>query len=398
MKQRRKIITVFGTRPEAIKLAPVIHELERRSHAFQTVNISSGQHQHLLQPMITLFRLRIDYDFTLQRHNEQTDDVSGSVIRRLIPHLNHESPDLLLVQGDTSTAFGAAAAASLMQIPVGHIEAGLRSGDEMRPFPEEIHRKRITELASYHFAPTVNNRSNLLSEGVPESRIFVSGNTIVDSLMKVLRGHTPSRRIDRIVAGTSMLRRIVLTMHRRENIPHFKRAFLALRRFVSENKNVCLLFPVHPNPAVRQAAEVLRGEARIRLLEPLGYSDFIHLLLHAWVVVTDSGGIQEEAPTLGKTVLLFRSNTERPEALATGAVQLIGDSPDALLLALENLKMQGHLAARRLSHTNPFGNGGSAKAIVDIVESLWEGTHEPVESALFQTAQGTIKRISAGSV
>ncbi|PYS03942.1 MAG: UDP-N-acetylglucosamine 2-epimerase (non-hydrolyzing) [Acidobacteria bacterium] len=397
MKQRRKIMIVFGTRPEAIKLAPVIHELERRADAFQTVNISSGQHRHLVQPVITLFRLRIDHDFALQRHDQQPDDVSDRVIARLIPHLNHESPDLLLVQGDTSTAVGAAVAGSLMQIPVGHIEAGLRSGDDMRPFPEEIHRKRITKLASYHFAPAVNNRSNLLSEGVPDSRIFVTGNTIVDSLMKVLRGHTASLRIDRIIAETSMLKRIVLTMHRRENIPQLERTFLALRRFVNENKDVCLVFPVHPNPAVRQSAEILRGEARIRLIEALGYSDFIHLLLHAWAVVTDSGGIQEEAPTLGKTVLLFRAKTERPEALATGTVQLIGDSPDALRLALENLKVRGPLRGSLRSKTNPFGNGGSAQAIVDIVENLWEGTHESIESALFQRAQRA-DRIRADSV
>jgi UDP-N-acetylglucosamine 2-epimerase (non-hydrolysing) len=387
MKQRRKIMTVFGTRPEAIKLAPVIHELERRSDVFETVNISSGQHRQLVRQVVTLFQLRIDHDFELQRHDQQPDDVSDRVTQRLIPHLKRESPDILLVQGDTSTAVGAAAAGALMRITVGHIEAGLRSGDEMHPFPEEIYRKRITELASFHFAPTLNNRSNLLSEGVPDSRIFVTGNTIVDSLMMILRGQTESLKIARILSETSKLKRIVLTMHRRENIPQFERVFLALRRFVRQNKDVCLLFPVHPNPAVRQAAEIFQSEARIQLLEPLGYSDFIRLLLHAWTVVTDSGGIQEEAPTLSKAVLLFRAKTERPEALASGMVRLVGDSPDELLLALDNLKVQAPLCWSLRSRTNPFGNGGSAQTIVSIVESLLEGTHESTESTLFQTAQ-----------
>jgi UDP-N-acetylglucosamine 2-epimerase (non-hydrolysing) len=381
MGRRRKIMTVFGTRPEAIKLAPVIQELERRTQTFQTVNINSDQHRHLLGPFITLFRLRVDYNLGVHQHNQQPGEVSRAVIRRMLPLLNYESPDLILVQGDTSTAVGAAAAASLMQIPVGHIEAGLRSGDETKPFPEEIHRKRIAALASYHFAPTLNNRWNLLSEGIPDSRIFVTGNTIIDSLQKVLNKNGSHPGIDRIIADTAGLKRIVLTMHRRENIPQFERTFLALRRYLDADRDLCILFPMHLNPAVRHAADVLRGHSRIRLLEPLGYSEFIHLLRHVWMVVTDSGGIQEEAPTLGKTVLLYRAKTERQEALATGTVKIIGDSPDALLHALENLK-GSDLSRRSSPNANPFGNGGSAKAIVDIVEGLEEvnelefrGTH-----------------------
>ena len=393
MMRRRKIMTVLGTRPEAIKLAPVIHELERRPHTFQTVNISSGQHQHLLRPFITLFRLRIDYDLGVHQHDQQPGEVSRTIIRRILPILNYESPDLILVQGDTSTALGAAAAGSLMQIHIGHIEAGLRSGDEMQPFPEEIHRKRITELAAYHFAPTLNNRCNLLSEGIPDSQIFVTGNTIVDSLQKVLRENSSHPGIDRIIAETAGLKRIVLTMHRRENIPQFERAFLVLRRFLDANEDLCILFPMHPNPAVRHAADVFRGEPRIRLLEPLDYSEFIHLVRHAWIVVTDSGGIQEEAPTLGKTLLLFRAKTERPEALATGMVKITGDSPEALLHAMENLKASDLSCKSSSPNTNPFGNGSSAKAIVDIVESLREGTHELLDTAFFQPAQRSITKI-----
>ncbi len=370
MGRRRKILTVFGTRPEAIKVAPLIRELERRMCAFQTVNVSSGQHRHLLQPLIVMFRLRVDYDLDVHQHDQQHDDVSRMVIRRILPILKYESPDLVLVQGDTSTAVGAAAAACLIRIPVGHVEAGLRSGDETKPFPEEIHRKRITAMATYHFAPTWNNRWNLLSEGIPDSRIFVTGNTIVDSLEKVLAKDNACSGVDSILAETAGLKRIVLTMHRRENIPQFEPAFLALRRFVDANQDFCIVFPMHPNPAVRRAAEVLRGAARIWLLEPLGYSEFIHLLRQAWIVITDSGGIQEEAPTLGKTVLLFRAKTERPEAVATGLVKVGGDSPGTLLQAVEKLKVSGLSRNSSPLTANPFGNGGSAKAIVNILESF----------------------------
>ncbi len=370
MRRPRKILTVFGTRPEAIKLAPVIHELERRSCAFQTVNVNSGQHRDLLRPFITFFRLRVDYDLRVHQPGRTPGEVLRTVLRRLVFILNHEAPDLILVQGDTSTAVGAAEAGSRMQIDVAHVEAGLRSGDVTRPYPEEIHRKRITEIASYHFAPTPDNRRNLLGEGICDSRIFVTGNTVIDSLHNVLTGDVSRHKLDRIIAETADVKRIVLTMHRRENIPRLESVFLALRHFVTTNDNVCVLFPMHPNPAVQKAAQVLRGEPRIRLLEPLDYPEFIQLLRHAWVVVTDSGGIQEEAPTLGTTVLLFRGKTERPEAIATGLVKIVGDSPDALLRELEDLKTSEQLSKAPLRIANPFGNGSSAKAIVDIVEHL----------------------------
>jgi UDP-N-acetylglucosamine 2-epimerase (non-hydrolysing) len=394
--RRLKIMTVFGTRPEAIKVAPVLHELERRIHAFRTVNVSSGQHRHLVQPLIALFGLRIDYNLAVHQHDQQPGEVARTVIRRMLPILSREFPDLILVQGDTATALGAAAAASLMQIPIGHIEAGLRSGDEMRPFPEEIHRKRISGLASYHFAPTWSNRWNLLSEGIPDSRIFVTGNTIVDSLEKILTQNENYPAIDRIIGETANLKRIVLTLHRRENIPELERTFIALKRFLVEREDLCILFPIHPNPAVRQAAKVLRDATRIRLLDPLAYSEFIHLLRHAWIVITDSGGIQEEAPTLGKTVLLFRSTTERPEAVAAGTVKIIGDSPDALLRALEDLRVANVMHKRSAAATNPFGNGQSAKIIVDILESLRGGKHELADSPFFQPPPSSVSAIGSG--
>jgi UDP-N-acetylglucosamine 2-epimerase (non-hydrolysing) len=379
--KKRRIMTVFGTRPEAIKLAPIIHELERRRHAFETVNVNSGQHRDLLRPFIARFALRVDHDLQTYCENQEPHDVSRAVTRHLKPILERELPDLLLVQGDTSTALGAAEAGWNAQVPVAHIEAGLRSGDEAHPFPEEIHRKRIARVASYHFAPTMNNRRNLLSEGVSDSRVFVTGNTVVDSLQRVLNANDISDRVHHIVKKTIGTKRILVTMHRRENLHQLQEVFLALRRFVDMNSDISLVFPVHPNPAVRGASAVLQDHPRIHLLEPLDYPEFIALLRCAWIVVTDSGGIQEEAPTLGKTVLLFRAKTERPEALATG-IHIVRDTPDALISAIEQLKSRMS-PDEPSAWTNPFGTGQSAKTIVDILEKLRMEDHEPAVTNAF---------------
>jgi UDP-N-acetylglucosamine 2-epimerase (non-hydrolysing) len=397
--QKRKIMTVFGTRPEAIKLAPVIQELERGPHhCFRTVNVSSGQHQHLLQPFIALFRLRLDWDLMVYREGQEPQEILDRVIRKMLPILSLERPDLILVQGDTSTAMAATAAASMMRIPVGHIEAGLRSGDETQPFPEEIYRKQIAKLAAYHFAPTPSNWRNLVDEGIPDSRIFVTGNTIVDSLEYVRQRHKPTAILDRILAETAGLKRIVLTMHRRENLSRLHTMFFELRRFVEANEDVCIVFPMHPNPAVRDAAAVFRGVGRVRLIEPLGYADFIHLMRAAWIVVTDSGGIQEEAPTLGKTVLLCRTKTERPEVLATGIVSSVGDSGVRLVEALENLSDSAPLLQHCRPVPNPFGNGDSARTIVEIIGNLMEGTHERLQQAAFEAIQHERRRVTAAAL
>ncbi len=356
----RKIMTVLGTRPDAIKLAPVIKELERRP-VFRTINVSSGQHDELLRPLISFFRLRIDHNLNVCRHDQAPGDVCDAVARRMLPIIDSESPDLIVVQGDTSTALGAATAAAHRRIPVGHIEAGLRSGNVWSPFPEEIYRKKITKLASYHFAPTAESRANLLSEGVPSHAVFVTGNTVVDSLHSILRAKHQSAVVRSLLRETRGRRRIVLTMHRHENLHRLPDTFEALRWFVEANKEVCLLFPVHPNPAVRRAAALFNGCPRIRLIRPLRYDHFIQLTRRAWVIVTDSGGIQEEAPTLGKRVLLVRSTTERPEALDS-CVTLVGNSTVSLLKHLDNVPVQV------VNGENPFGSGGSAAWISDVLQ------------------------------
>jgi UDP-N-acetylglucosamine 2-epimerase (non-hydrolysing) len=362
MNSSRKIMTVFGTRPDAIKLAPVIRELETRA-AFRTVNVNSGQHDELLQPLISFFQLRIDHDLNVHRNRQEPDPLCDAVMHGMLPIIDAESPDLILVQGDTSTAIGAAAAAAQRNVPVGHIEAGLRSGDDTSPFPEEIYRKKITQLASYHFAPTPGSRSNLLKEGVPAHSIFVTGNTVVDSLRSVLRVKHRSRVVQSLLDETRGMRRIVLTMHRREHLHRLPNTFKALRLFVETNEDTCVIFPVHPNPAVRKAATVLTGCPRIKLVTPLRYDHFIQLVQEAWVIVTDSGGIQEEASTLGKQVLLVRTRTERPEALTTW-VTLTGISPSSLLTHLRAMP------ACAGGGSNSFGNGRSATLIADLLQSM----------------------------
>jgi UDP-N-acetylglucosamine 2-epimerase (non-hydrolysing) len=362
MERVCKILTVLGTRPDAIKLAPVIKELGR-GPGFKTVNVNSGQHAELLHPLISLFQLRIDHNLNVYRRHQTPEQICGAVTQRMLPIIDAESPDLILVQGDTSTAIGAAEAAVRRKVPIGHVEAGLRSGDESSPFPEEIYRKTITSLVSYHFAPTTGGRSNLLMEGVPANSVLVTGNTVVDSLRSMLRGKHSSGFVRFLLNETSGLKRIVLTMHRRENLHRLPEIFKVLRRFVETNTDACLIFPVHPNPNVRKAAAILAGCPRIRLIAPLRYDHFIQLLRQAWVIVTDSGGIQEEAPTLGKHVVLVRSRTERPEALAS-FVTLAGDSPASLLNHL------GNVPSRVKSRRNPFGSGGSAVLIADFLQSM----------------------------
>ena len=363
---RYKVMTVLGTRPDAIKLAPVIKELDRR-RTFSTVHVNSGQHDELLRPLISLFRLRIDHQVFLRRRIRTPDELSDVIRRRLAPIIAAESPSLVLVHGDTSTAMGATAAAAQCRIPVAHVEAGLRSGDDSSPFPEELYRKHISKLASYHFAPTVENRSNLLREGVPSGAVFVTGNTVVDSLREMLSVRKMSKAVRSLLHETRGMKRIVLTMHRRENLGRLAETFKALQCFVREHKEVCLIFPVHLNPAVRRAAKVFAGCPRVACIPPMRYDDFVQLARKAWVIVTDSGGIQEEASTLGKPVLLFRANTERPEAL-NSCVTLAGESPERLIRHLADVSTPA------FAGDNPFGNGGSSATIADLLEAIAEKT------------------------
>jgi UDP-N-acetylglucosamine 2-epimerase (non-hydrolysing) len=372
MKTQKTVLTLFGTRPEIIKLAPVIHQLENRTDAFQTFNVTSSQHTDLLYPFVQLFNIRVDHDLKVMKPNQTLNQVCSAVLASLDPILEQERPDFIIVQGDTTTAMAGALAGFHRRIPVGHVEAGLRSGNCYSPYPEEMNRRLISRLATYHFAATPHNRSALLSEGVSKESIFVTGNPVVDSLKALLNKCANSSFLQELIKATEGLKRIVLTTHRRESFGEAMAENLkVIRCFVERYQDTALLFPVHPNPAVSGLAfSILSGHPRIHLLPPLNYDDFIALLSHAWLIVSDSGGVQEEAPSLGKPLLILRENTERPEVLESSVARLVGGSPRILAAMLEEARQEDSWANDIGKIENPFGQGDSGKRIVEIVAQL----------------------------
>lgn len=366
-----KVLVLFGTRPEAIKCAPVIQELRKRGH-FETIVVSSSQHRDLLLPFVDIFGLSLDYDLRVMTANQTPNQILAKTIAELDVLLDKEVPQLIIVQGDTATTLAGAIAGFNRDIPVAHIEAGLRTGNLRSPFPEEMNRRLTSKLATFHFAATSQNRQNLLREMVSEKEIFVTGNTIVDALNSIRNRRDPSPQLQNLLDRTDGLKRLLLTTHRRESFRKSMRENLkVIRDFVEARKDTCLIFPVHPNPYVLSAAnEILGGRERIFLINPLDYIDFISLMQHSWLILSDSGGVQEEAPTLGKPVLILRENTERPEAVQCGVAKLVGGKPTVLASMLD----QNYLAESWVKSVgkvqNPFGDGKAAKRIVDILETL----------------------------
>jgi UDP-N-acetylglucosamine 2-epimerase (non-hydrolysing) len=368
----KKVLTLFGTRPEVIKLSPVIRELERMGEAISTINVTSAQHVELLYPFTELFGIRIDHDMQVMTAAQTPSTICSRVLISLDNILEQERPDLLLVQGDTSTALAGALAGFHRRIPVGHVEAGLRSGNTFSPFPEEMNRRLISRLATLHFAATPQNREVLLAEGVAPESVFVTGNPVVDALRTVLRWASPLAPIRSLLERTAGLKRVVLTTHRRESFGATMMENLrSLRTFIEQHEDVTLIFPVHPNPQVRAAArELLAGCNRIHLIDPLSYQEFIVLLSECWLIVSDSGGIQEEAPTLRKRLLVLRENTERNEGVEQGLARLVGSSPGALTEMLEEVYRDVSWEDEIGKQPNPYGNGDSAEQIAMLIASF----------------------------
>ncbi len=365
---RMKVLVLFGTRPEAIKLAPVIDELQRKN--FATIVVSSSQHKHLLQPFLETLEIDTDFDLDVMRNNQSPTGVCSRVMAKLDKILAKQKPDLILVQGDTTTTLAGTMAGFYRRIPVGHVEAGLRSGNLMSPFPEEMNRRLVSQIASFHFAATEKNRRNLLAEDVPSEKVFVTGNPVVDALKSMLKNLKVSAKITKLIKDTEGKKRLLLTTHRRESFGSTMTANLkVIGDFVEKRKNMCLFFPVHPNPNVKNIAnEILGGRERIYLLEPLDYSDFLATMKSAWLILSDSGGVQEEAPSLGKPLLILRENTERPEAIRSGVAKLVGNSPGSLKQFLEeNYSVETWIKSIK-EVANPFGDGKSAARIVRIIE------------------------------
>lgn len=365
---QRKILVLFGTRPEAIKLAPVIHEL--RQKFYQTIVVSSSQHKELLKPFLKMLDIQTDFDLRVMKKDQTPTEVCSRILAKLDKILEAEQPDLILVQGDTTTTLAGALAGFNRRIHVGHVEAGLRSGNIYSPYPEEMNRRLVSQIADFHFAATEKNRRNLLAEDVPTEKIFVTGNTVVDSLHYILKNLKPSQKITDIIEQTEGRKRILLTTHRRESFgATMSKNLKVLRDFVEKRKDLCLMFPVHPNPNVKKITEeILANKERIYLLDPLNYSDFIALMKETWLIVSDSGGVQEEAPSLGKPLLVLRENTERPEAIRSGVAKLVGGNPLTFKKMLEeNYSVQTWIKSVK-EVSNPFGDGRAAKRIVKIIE------------------------------
>lgn len=376
-----KILVLFGTRPEAIKLAPVISELKRRR--MPTVVVSSSQHTDLLVPFLKIFDITVDYDLQVMTENQTPNAVCAKVLQGLDAVFDKENPNIILVQGDTTTAFAGAFAGFNRRIPVGHVEAGLRSGNIHSPFPEEMNRRLVSQVAEFHFAATGDNVDNLQREGVDDGKIFLTGNTVVDALHFIRANAAPSENIANLLRKTGGFRRLLLTTHRRESFgDKMSGNLLALRDFVLRHPDVCLLFPVHPNPNVRGVTnEILAGYERIHLLEPLDYTDFICLMKDAWLIASDSGGVQEESPSMGKPVLILRENTERPEAVSSGVAKLVGGNGALAGMLEENYRDETWINSVR-SIANPFGDGRAAEKIVDILVEAQKGVDITLKSKI----------------
>jgi UDP-N-acetylglucosamine 2-epimerase (non-hydrolysing) len=361
---KRRVMFCFGTRPEAIKLAPVIRELARHPREFEPVVLVTAQHRHMLDQVLRVFDIDPDYDLNLMKPGQSLGDVTAGVLRGVERALQRGRPDMVMVQGDTTSAFAAALAAFYEQVPVGHVEAGLRTGDKYSPYPEEMNRRLISGLVDLHFAPTRGAMENLLREGVPRRRIDVTGNTVVDALEAARRSNAKYSLpvLDDIA---SKQRVVLVTAHRRESFGSgFERICRALKRLVERNRDTDVVYPVHLNPNVRQPVRaILDGVPRMHLIQPLEYLPFVRLMERSCLILTDSGGIQEEAPALGKPVLVMRDVTERPEAVEGGTAILVGTDTEVIVSEAERL-LRSDTAYRKMARArNPFGDGRASVRI-----------------------------------
>jgi UDP-N-acetylglucosamine 2-epimerase (non-hydrolysing) len=359
----KKILVVFGTRPETVKMAPLIKALEGHPDRFSVITCATGQHRELLDEMLRAFDIRPTLDLGLMQPGQTLPDLTARAMRRISEVLAEVRPAFTLVQGDTTTAMTAALASFYARVPVGHVEAGLRTADRFNPYPEEINRRVIGTLADVHFAPTRSAARALLAEGVAARDVFVTGNTGIDAL-RMAAARIPD------APGIGPSKYILVTAHRRESFgAPIRRICHALREIAARHEGVGIVYPVHPNPEIRRPVhELLGGLDRVRLIEPLGYLDFVACLRDANLVITDSGGVQEEAPALGKPVLVVRETTERPEAVEAGVARLVGTGVQAIVSSVGQLLDDPELYGRMARATNPFGDGHASARIVRALE------------------------------
>lgn len=360
----KKVMLVFGTRPEAIKMCPLVNELKKR----QTVQVKvcvTGQHRQMLDQVLQAFRVTPDYDLSVMKERQTLFDVTLNILDRIRWVLEEEKPDVVLVHGDTATTFVTSLACFYLHIPVGHVEAGLRTYDLDSPFPEEFNRQAVSLVARFHFAPTEQAKENLLREGKSAGGIYVTGNTAIDALRTTVRGEYTHPELEWI--GDSRL--ILITAHRRENQgTPMRNMFRAIRRVVEAHPDVKVVYPVHRNPVVRQAAqEELGGCRQVHIIEPLDVLDFHNFMARSYLILTDSGGVQEEAPSLGKPVLVMRDTTERPEGVQAGTLKLVGTEEQTIYREFERLLSDPEVYGAMSRASNPYGDGHACRRIADIL-------------------------------
>ncbi len=362
----KKVMLVFGTRPEAIKMCPLVKELKTRD-SLETIVCVTGQHREMLDQVLNAFDVVPDYDLSIMKQKQTLFDVTINILEKMKEILEEVKPDVVLVHGDTSTTFVTSLACFYLQIPVGHVEAGLRTYNIYSPYPEEFNRQAVGIVAKYNFAPTEMSKENLLKEGKDPSSIFVTGNTAIDALRTTVNEGYSHEQLQWVEDS----RLIMITAHRRENLGEpMRNMFKAIKRIVDEHEDIKVIYPIHMNPVVREAAKEILGESnRVRIIEPLEVLDFHNFLAQSYLILTDSGGIQEEAPSLGKPVLVMRDTTERPEGVAAGTLKLVGTNEENIYSHFKLLLEDEEEYKKMSQASNPYGDGFASKRIADILEN-----------------------------
>ncbi|UTX36262.1 non-hydrolyzing UDP-N-acetylglucosamine 2-epimerase [Ligilactobacillus salivarius] len=361
-----KVMTVFGTRPEAIKMAPLVLELQKQSQRFEAITTVSAQHREMLDQVLDIFHIKPDYDLNIMHARQTLTDITSNVLINLDKILKEAKPDIVLVHGDTTTTFAASVAAFYNQIPIGHVEAGLRTWEKYSPYPEEMNRQMTDAMTDLYFAPTNQSKANLLKENHKEDNIFITGNTAIDALKQTVDKGYHHDILDKVSPDNKL---ILLTMHRRENQGEpMRRVFKVIREVVESREDVEVIYPVHLSPAVQETAkEILGNTERIHLISPLDVVDFHNLAARSYFIMTDSGGVQEEAPSLGKPVLVLRDTTERPEGVEAGTLKLVGTESEKVKEEMEEL-LDNDAEYRRMAQAkNPYGDGKASERILDAI-------------------------------
>ena len=368
--KKLKVMVVFGTRPEAIKMAPLVLELQKHSDSIETITVVTAQHRQMLDQVLETFSIEPHYDLDIMGKNQSLLDITGKILEKFDPVVKQELPDMILVHGDTTTTFAASLVAFYNQVRIGHVEAGLRTFDKYSPFPEEMNRQMTDSLADLYFAPTSESKENLLKENHPESAIVITGNTAIDALKLTVQSDYYHDVLDQLDPDKKL---VLVTMHRRENQGQpMRNVFTALREMVDLHQEIEVVYPVHLSPAVQEAAnDILAGHDRIHLIEPLDVLDFHNLASRSYFIMTDSGGVQEEAPSLGKPVLVLRDTTERPEGVRAGTLKLVGTDPVCVKQAMAALLTDETLYRQMSQAPNPYGDGRASERIVQSIQQYF---------------------------